>query len=227
MESSRVWKTRVSRCLPPFSGTRSGSRMKPSTSRHSNCWCRRHLNGLNERTQFSNAFPLKDALHVGELARRMRCPVAITSPIIPSSFSPTKGLFMHWNLVTVVGMIALGFAIGTLSGMLGIGGGVLVIPALMFFFGMTHTMAVGTSLGMLLPPIGIAAFLTYYRAGHVDLAAAGLLALGFMAGAWGGAVVVAKTNLSARAVRPVFPFFFFFLPGRNGFCRPSPCSACD
>src|SRR5258706_1749619 len=211
MESSRVWKTRVSRCLPPFSGTRSGSRMKPSTSRHSNCWCRRHLNGLNERTQFSNAFPLKDALHVGELARRMRCPVAITSPIIPSSVSPTKGLFMHWNLVTVAGMIALGFAIGTLSGMLGIGGGVLVIPALMFFFGMTHTMAVGTSLGMLLPPIGIAAFLTYYRAGHVDLAAAGLLALGFMAGAWGGAVLLTQQIGPASLFKALVAVFLLFI----------------
>src|SRR5258706_5405876 len=213
MESSRVWKTRVSRCLPPFSGTRSGSRMKPSTSRHSNCWCRRHLNGLNERTQFSNAFPLKDGLLGGELARRMRCPAAITSPIIPSSVSPTKGLFMHWNLVTVAGMIALGFAIGTLSGMLGIGGGVLVMPALIFIFGMTHTMAVGTSLGMLLPPIGIAAFLTYYRAGQVDLTAAALLAVGFMAGAYVGAVLVTKQIIPAGALRPTFAFFLLYVAG--------------
>jgi len=77
-----------------------------------------------------------------------------------------KGDNMHIGVTTVIGLLALGGAIGAVSGMLGIGGGLLVIPALVFFFGLTHTQAVGTSLGMLLPPIGIFAFLTYYRVRH-------------------------------------------------------------
>src|SRR4051794_39256459 len=120
---------------------------------------------------------------------------------------------MHWSLATVLGMVALGFAIGILGGMLGIGGGVLVIPALMFIFGMTHTMAVGTSLGMLLPPIGIAAFLTYHRAGQVDLTAAGLLAVGFTGGALVGSVLVTKHIIPASILRPLFAFFLLYVAG--------------
>jgi uncharacterized membrane protein YfcA len=120
---------------------------------------------------------------------------------------------MHWNFTTAAGMVALGIVIGTISGMLGIGGGVLVIPALMFIFGMTHTMAVGTSLGMLLPPIGIAAFLTYYRAGQVDLTAAALLAVGFIAGAYVGAVLVTRQIIPASVLRPLFAFFLLYVAG--------------
>src|SRR5688572_7582527 len=74
-----------------------------------------------------------------------------------------KGDNVRIGVTTVIGLLALGGAIGAVSG---IGGGLLVIPALVFFFGLTHTQAVGTSLGMLLPPIGIFAFLTYYRVRH-------------------------------------------------------------
>jgi len=80
--------------------------------------------------------------------------------------------------------LAIGAFTGAISGMFGIGGGVFVIPAMVYLFGFSQKMATGTSLMMLLPPIGLAAFLQYYRAGHVSVPAALLLIGGFLAGSW-------------------------------------------
>src|SRR5437763_1572018 len=98
-------------------------------------------------------------------------------------------------------MLLAGLAVRVISGMLGIGGGVLVIPVLVGVFGFAHERAVGTSLGMLLPPIGIFAFLDYYRHGNVDLTAAGLLALGFAAGAFFGSLMVNHGVVPSSALR--------------------------
>src|SRR5437016_13327033 len=65
-----------------------------------------------------------------------------------------------------IGILLVGFAIGIISGMLGIGGGVLVIPALVFFFHFPHRKCVGTSLALLLPPVGVFALLKYWHEGH-------------------------------------------------------------
>ncbi len=86
---------------------------------------------------------------------------------------------------TIAGL-ALGAVIGIVSGMVGIGGGALLVPALVFFYGMTQHKAQGTSLGALLLPIGIFAFMRYYKDGNVDLRLAILVAVGFAAGAWIG-----------------------------------------
>src|SRR4051794_20095814 len=97
---------------------------------------------------------------------------------------------MELSTNTLVLMLLAGLAIGVVGGMLGIGGGVLVIPVLVFLFHFKHEVAVGTSLGMLLPPIGIFAFLTYYHGGLVDVKAAGALAVGFAIGAYFGGRLV-------------------------------------
>ena len=86
--------------------------------------------------------------------------------------------------VTFLGFLLVGVVTGAASGMFGIGGGVVVIPAMVYLFGFSQKTAVGTSLGMLLPPIGILAFLQFYKAGHVNVAAALLLIAGFLAGSY-------------------------------------------
>jgi uncharacterized membrane protein YfcA len=86
---------------------------------------------------------------------------------------------------TIAGL-ALGVVIGIISGLVGIGGGALLVPALVLFYGMTQHRAQGTSLGALLLPIGIFAFWRYYKDGNVDLRLAILVALGFAVGAWFG-----------------------------------------
>lgn len=124
-----------------------------------------------------------------------------------------KDAGMHLDLTTVIGLLAVGLAIGAMSGMLGIGGGVLIIPALVFFFGLTHTQAVGTSLGMLLPPIGIFAVLTYYRAGHVNVPMSMFTALGFAIGAYLGSKLVVHGVMPEAALRVFFAFVMLYIAG--------------
>lgn len=80
----------------------------------------------------------------------------------------------------------LGVAVGVISGLVGIGGGALLIPALVYWFGMSQHKAQGTSLATLLLPIGFLAFWEYYKAGNVDLKLALLIAGGFAIGAYVG-----------------------------------------
>ena len=82
--------------------------------------------------------------------------------------------------------LLLGVAVGTLSGMVGIGGGILIVPVLVFGFKMSQHKAQGTSLAALLFPIGAFAFWEYYRAGNVDLKAAFAIAAGFAVGGYLG-----------------------------------------
>src|SRR4030066_2459285 len=98
--------------------------------------------------------------------------------------------------------IAVGLAAGILSGLVGIGGGILVVPALVFFFGFTQPQAQGTTLAMMVPPIGILAAWAYYNQGFVDVKAAALLCAGFLLGGWlGGKVAV---TLSTPALTRAF-----------------------
>jgi uncharacterized membrane protein YfcA len=88
--------------------------------------------------------------------------------------------------LSIAGGLVLGVVIGIISGMIGIGGGAFLIPALIFFYGMSQKTAQGTSVATLLLPIGIFAFWTYYKAGHVDLKLGLLIAVGFAVGGWFG-----------------------------------------
>ncbi|MGA3161552.1 MAG: sulfite exporter TauE/SafE family protein [Terracidiphilus sp.] len=85
-------------------------------------------------------------------------------------------------------MLLVGLLVGVFSGVVGIGGGILFIPALIWIAGMSQHRAQGTSLGALLAPVGIFAFLEYYRKGNADLKIALLLAVGFLIGGYFGAV---------------------------------------
>jgi uncharacterized membrane protein YfcA len=71
--------------------------------------------------------------------------------------------------------------------LVGIGGGILIIPALVFLFGFTQQQAQGTTLALMVPPIGILAAWTYYTQGYVDVKVAGLICAGFVVGGYFGA----------------------------------------
>jgi uncharacterized protein len=92
--------------------------------------------------------------------------------------------------------IAIGVLGGVASGLFGIGGGVLVVPALALLAGFSQEQAVGTSLAVLLPPIGLAAVIQYYRQGSVDLRAAIWVAAGMFLGAWLGAMLAIRAGES-------------------------------
>ncbi len=82
--------------------------------------------------------------------------------------------------------VLVGLIGGTLSGLTGLGGGFIMVPLLVYLFGMPQHSAQGTSLAVLLPPLGLLAFLQYYRNGHVDLRIALLVAVGFFFGGYVG-----------------------------------------
>jgi uncharacterized protein len=105
-------------------------------------------------------------------------------------------------MMTVFLCVLLGLVAGTLSGLIGIGGGILIIPALVFLFGFSQHQAQGTTLALLVPPIGIFAAWTYYKAGFVDLKVAALICLGFIAGAWLGAKFA--TSIPASTLQKIF-----------------------
>ncbi len=106
---------------------------------------------------------------------------------------------LHFFLCLVIGLGA-----GFLSGLIGIGGGVVVVPALVYIFRMPQHYAQGTTLAMLVPPIGILAAYTYYRQGFVNLKFAILLALGFFAGGLLGARLA--VHLPNDLLRKIFGF---------------------
>jgi len=81
-------------------------------------------------------------------------------------------------------LLLIGLAAGVLSGFLGIGGGIIVIPALMLFLGYSQQQAQGTSLALLLPPIGILAVMNYYNKGFIDIRAALVMSASFLIGSY-------------------------------------------
>ena len=86
-----------------------------------------------------------------------------------------------------VTFLAIGLAAGVLSGLFGVGGGILIVPSLIVFAHFHLKLALGTSLGALLLPVGILGAYTYYQNGNVDLRASLLIGLGLFFGAWAGA----------------------------------------
>lgn len=90
-------------------------------------------------------------------------------------------------VVSWLKLILIGSLAGVAAGFFGVGGGVVIVPALIYWAGYSQHRATGTSLAVLLPPIGLAAALEYYRHGNVDVRAATLLAGGMFVGSWVGA----------------------------------------
>ena len=87
----------------------------------------------------------------------------------------------------MAGFVILGLLAGVLSGLVGLGGGFVIVSALVFIFGFSQHQAQGTTLALLVPPIGLLAAWTYYRQGFVDIRVAALIAAGFVVGSFLGA----------------------------------------
>ncbi len=85
-------------------------------------------------------------------------------------------------MLKMLSFLLLGLCAGTISGFIGIGGGVVIVPALIFLFGFTQAKAQGTTLALLVPPIGLLAAYTYFKSGFVDLQVAVFVCIGFFVG---------------------------------------------
>jgi uncharacterized membrane protein YfcA len=103
--------------------------------------------------------------------------------------------------VVYLGLLLFGACIGVISGMLGIGGGIILVPGLMLLFGFSQQEAQGTSLAALIPPIGIFAAMVYWQHGYVKVPFAAAVAGGFMIGALGGALLV--SGMPRVGIRPL------------------------
>ncbi|OGJ45363.1 permease [Candidatus Peregrinibacteria bacterium RIFOXYA12_FULL_33_12] len=105
-------------------------------------------------------------------------------------------------MVNILLFLTLGLCAGIFSGLIGIGGGVIIVPALIFLFGFSQHQAQGTTLALLVPPIGILAAYTYYKSGYVDFKVATLICLGFLLGGLIGSKLA--INLDENHLRKVF-----------------------
>src|ERR1700710_2852682 len=90
------------------------------------------------------------------------------------------------TIQTILLLAIIGFAAGVLSGMIGIGGGIIIVPALVFVLGFSQQQAQGTSLGLLLLPVGILAVMNYYKQGFIDIKVVGIMSVTFILGGWLG-----------------------------------------
>lgn len=103
---------------------------------------------------------------------------------------------------TILLIILIGIIAGTLSGLVGIGGGIVIVPALVYLLGFSQKTAQGTSLGLILLPVGILGVLQYYKQGHIDVNVVWMLAVGFVIGGWlGGKIAV---NLPQDTIKKIF-----------------------
>jgi uncharacterized membrane protein YfcA len=102
-------------------------------------------------------------------------------------------------------LFAIGVFAGILSGLFGIGGGVVIVPALIYVAGFRQHVATGTSLAVLLPPIGVAAAYEYYRNGNVNIRAAAIIAVAILIGSWLGAVIA--NRMAGPQLRLAFGIF--------------------
>ena len=105
----------------------------------------------------------------------------------------------------------IGITAGVVSGLIGIGGGVIIVPALVLIMGFSQHAAQGTTLAMLVPPIGILAALAYYKHGHVNLPIAGLMCLGFFIGGLLGAKLA--IGFHEVILRKIFGAFLLIIAG--------------
>lgn len=121
------------------------------------------------------------------------------------------------TLLALLGLIVLGMVAGYFSGLVGIGGGVIIVPALIFFFGFGQHQAQGTTVALLIPPIGILAAWNYYQKGYVDIKTAAFISVGFILGGYFGSktAVLLSQNFLRRlfaAILVLLGIKMFFNP---------------
>lgn len=105
----------------------------------------------------------------------------------------------------ILGLLLLGLVAGVFSGIVGIGGGIILVPALVYIFGLSQHQAQGTSLGMLMLPVGILAVMQYYKQGFVDYKLVAFIAIGFVAGGYlGGKLAV---TIPETLIKRIFALF--------------------
>ena len=113
------------------------------------------------------------------------------------------------TMETIIYLVLIGLAAGFLGGMVGIGGGVLIVPALVLLLGLSQHQSQGISLAMMIFPVGILGVINYYKKGFVDFRYAGLLAVGFFLGSYIGSKF--SLTLPQELVKKIFAVVMILL----------------
>jgi uncharacterized membrane protein YfcA len=113
------------------------------------------------------------------------------------------------SLTTLVILVAVGLVAGFLSGLIGIGGGIIIVPALVLFLGFSQKEAQGTSLGILLLPVGILAVVQYYKQGYLNVNFVLIVALSFIAGGFLGSKLA--LTLSDAKMKKIFAIIMMLI----------------
>jgi uncharacterized membrane protein YfcA len=108
-------------------------------------------------------------------------------------------------------LILMGLIVGVYSGLMGLGGGSVMIPMMVFLLGFPQAMAHGTSLAVMIPPVVLPAVIQYYKAGKADLYVAAFMAVGVIGGSWVGAKLA--TSIQDSALMLVFGFVLIYVAG--------------
>jgi hypothetical protein len=109
---------------------------------------------------------------------------------------------MEVNILTIIGLLLVGLLAGIISGLVGIGGGIVIVPALIYIFAFSQHTAQGTTLALMIPPIGLLAAWQYYKQGYVDVKVAAIVAAGFILGGYfGGKLAV---SFSDQVLKRIF-----------------------
>jgi uncharacterized protein len=98
------------------------------------------------------------------------------------------------DIQTILILLVIGLIAGMLSGVVGIGGGIVIVPALVFFIGFSQRMAQGTSLAIMLLPIGLLAVIQFYKAGYVDVKVSATIAFAFFIGSYFGSKIALSVS---------------------------------
>lgn len=106
------------------------------------------------------------------------------------------------TIVTILLLVLVGISAGILGGLVGVGGGIIIVPSLIYFLSFTQKNAQGTSLGLLLFPVGILGVLQYYKEGYVDFKIVSILAIGFLLGSYFGSKIA--LSLPQETVKKTF-----------------------
>jgi uncharacterized membrane protein YfcA len=112
------------------------------------------------------------------------------------------------DIYMVIGLLIIGLTAGILGGMVGVGGGLIVVPALVFFFGFSQHEAQGTSLGLLVLPVALLGMINYYKSGYVDFKVVGLLAISFFLGSYLGSKW--SLSLPQETIKKYFALLLFY-----------------
>src|ERR1700712_5519009 len=106
------------------------------------------------------------------------------------------------DMQTIFLLVVVGIGAGMLSGLVGVGGGIVIVPALVFILGFSQKMAMGTSLGILLLPVGILGVMQFYKQGYVDMKVVIIISVAFLFGSYFGSKIA--LSLPQETIKKIF-----------------------